>query len=67
MQKAASYVKPSGRAWYWNLALIIIYLSAAWTFVAWVEKKNNPVDWDLETFQHIRNLQEQMAKRAGEE
>lgn len=53
----ASYVPPSRRPWYVNLAIVVIFASAAFTVLQWTENKINPQRFDLETTQKIQNYQ----------
>lgn len=54
----ASYVPPSRRPWYVNLAIVVIFASAAFTVLQWTENKINPQRFDLETTQKIQDYQE---------
>lgn len=44
---------------------VIVYVCASFLFLDRIEKKINPINWDLETYSEIQNLEDQMVKRAG--
>lgn len=52
--------------WPWRIALLVIYSAAVWVALNALEKKINPVGWDLQTLESIKYLQEQTSKRAGQ-
>lgn len=52
------------KRWYVALFFLIVYVCASFVLLDRLEKKINPVGWDLSTYEKIQDLEQQTKLRA---